>query len=128
MRNPEAAGVEDDPTWDSAEATLAGPISAPGQCRVRLQVGGERHEATFEIRKDPRASATQADFDAQFALRMKIRDKITEVHEAINAIRALRTQIEGWERRAEGSGGARLRRGAASLKTKLAGVEEELIQ
>ncbi len=128
MRQPDAARVEDDPTWESAEATLAGPVSPPGQYRVRLEVDGDRHEATFEIRKDPRASATQADFDAQFALRMKIRDKITEVHEAINAIRALRTQIEGWEKRAEGSGGARLRRGAASLKTKLAGVEEELIQ
>jgi hypothetical protein len=128
MRQPDAARVEDDPTWESAEATLAGPVSPPGQYRVRLDVDGERHEATFEIRKDPRASATQADFEAQFALRMKIRDKITEVHEAINAIRALRTQIEGWEKRAEGSGGARLRRPAASLKTKLAGVEEELIQ
>jgi hypothetical protein len=128
MRHPDAARVEDDPTWEAAEATLAGPVSPPGQYRVRLEVGGERHEASFEIRKDPRVSATQADFDAQFALRMRIRDKTTEVHEAINAIRALRTQIEGWEKRAEGSGGARLRRAASSLKTKLAGVEEELIQ
>src|SRR5437879_13816089 len=59
---------------------------------------------------------------------MRIRDKLSEVHEAINAIRALRTQIEGWEKRAEGSGGARLRRAAGALKTKMAGVEEELIQ
>ncbi|TMF73451.1 MAG: glycosyl hydrolase [Chloroflexi bacterium] len=128
MRYPDAARVEDDPTWESAEATLAGPIAAPGQYRVRLEVGGERHEAAFEIRKDPRVSATQADFDAQFALRMRIRDKLTEVHEAINAIRALRAQIDGWEKRAEGSGGARLRRAAGALKTKMAGVEEELIQ
>jgi photosystem II stability/assembly factor-like uncharacterized protein len=128
MRHPDAARVEDDPTWESAEATLAGPVAAPGQYRVRLEVVGQRHEAAFEIRKDPRVSATQADFDAQFALRMRIRDKLTEVHEAINGIRALRTQIEGWEKRAEGSGGARLRRAAGALKTKLAGVEEELIQ
>jgi hypothetical protein len=128
MRHPDAARVEDDPTWESAEATLAGPVAAPGQYRVRLEVAGQRHEAAFEIRKDPRVSATQADFDAQFALRMRIRDKLTEVHEAINGIRALRTQIEGWEKRAEGSGGARLRRAAGALKTKLAGVEEELIQ
>src|SRR5205807_1670159 len=128
MRHPDAARVEDDPTWESAEATLAGPVSPPGQYRVRLEVGGERHEAAFEIRKDPRVSATQADFDAQFALRMRIRDKLTEVHDAINGIRALRTQIEGWEKRAEGSTGARVRRGASSLKTKLSAVEEELIQ
>src|SRR5256886_16292484 len=117
MRHPDAARVEDDPTWESAEATLAGPVSAPGQYRVRLEVGGERHEAAFEIRKDPRVAATQAGLDAQFALRMRIRDKLSEVHEAINAIRALRTQIDGWEKRAEGSGGARLRRAAGALKT-----------
>ena len=129
MRHPDAARVEDDPTWESAEATLAGPISAPGQYRVRLEVGGERHEATFEIRKDPRASATQADFDAQFALRLRIRDKLTDVHEAINAMRSLRGQIEGWEKRAEGTtGAARLRRAATALKTKIGSVEEELIQ
>src|SRR5438034_1253575 len=128
MRHPDAARVEDDPTWESAEATLAGPVSAPGQYRVRLEVGGERHEAAFEIRQDPRVSATQADLDAQFALRMRIRDKLTEVHEAINGIRALRTQVEGWEKRAEGRAGARVRRGASSLRTKIAAVEEELIQ
>src|SRR5205823_1853147 len=54
MRHPDAARVEDDPTWESAEATLAGPVSPPGQYRVRLEVGGERHEAAFEIRQDPR--------------------------------------------------------------------------
>jgi hypothetical protein len=128
MRQPDATRVEDDPAWDAAEATLAGPVSPPGQYRVRLDVGGERHEVAFEIRKDPRVSATQADFDAQFALRMRIRDKLTDVHEAINGIRALRTQIEGWEKRAEGSGGARLRRAASALKSKMAAVEEELIQ
>jgi hypothetical protein len=128
MRQPDATRVEDDPAWDAAEATLAGPVSPPGQYRVRLDAAGERHEVAFEIRKDPRVSATQADFDAQFALRMRIRDKLTEVHEAINGIRALRTQVEGWEKRAEGSGGARLRRAAGALKTKIASVEEELIQ
>jgi photosystem II stability/assembly factor-like uncharacterized protein len=129
MRYPDAARVEDDPTWESAEATLAGPVCAPGHYRVRLQVASERHEAAFEIRKDPRVSATQADLDAQFDLRLRIRDKLSEVHEAINTIRALRAQVEGWEKRAEGSGGAaRLRRAATALKAKTASVEEELIQ
>jgi photosystem II stability/assembly factor-like uncharacterized protein len=129
MRYPDATRVEDDPTWESAEATLAGPIASPGHYRVRLEAGGERREAAFEISKDPRVSATQADFDAQFALRLRIRDKLSEVHEAINSMRALRAQIEGWEKRAEGTSGAgRLKRGAEALKRKIAAVEEELIQ
>jgi hypothetical protein len=129
MRYPDATRVEDDPTWESAEATLAGPVTSPGHYRVRLEVAGERHEASVEIRKDPRVSATQADFDAQFALRLEIRDKLSQVHDAINAIRALRGQIEAWEKRATESGGAsRIGRAATSLKTKLSAVEEELIQ
>ncbi|TMG37902.1 MAG: glycosyl hydrolase [Chloroflexi bacterium] len=129
MRYPDATRVEDDPTWESAEATLAGPIATTGRYRVRLDVAGERHEAELEIRKDPRVSATQADFDAQFALRLRIRDKLSEVHDAINAIRALKTQIDGWEKRAKDAGGAsRIGRAAESLKAKVSAVEEELIQ
>jgi photosystem II stability/assembly factor-like uncharacterized protein len=129
MRYPDATRVEDDPTWESAEATLAGPVAAPGQYRVILSVGGERHESAFQIRKDPRVGATEADFDAQFALRLRIRDKLSEVHDVVNAIRALRNQIEGWEKRAKDAGGAaRIGRGAAALKRKIASVEDELIQ
>jgi len=129
MRYPDATRVEDDPTWESAEATLAGPIATTGRYRVRLDAAGERHEAELEIRKDPRVSATQGDFDAQFALRLRIRDKLSEVHDAINAIRALKTQIDGWEKRAMDAGGAsRIGRAAASLKAKVSAVEEELIQ
>src|SRR5256712_5949482 len=128
MRYPDATRVEDDPTWESAEATLAGPIATTGRYRVRLDAAGERHEAELEIRKDPRVSATQADFDAQFALRLRIRDKLSEVHDAINAIRALKTQIDGWEKRAMDAGGAsRIGRAAASLKAKVSAVGDALI-
>src|SRR3989442_15483506 len=129
MRQPDATRVEDDPTWESAEATLAGPVCAPGQYRVRLEGAGESREATFEIRKDPRVAATQADLDEQFALRLSIRDKLSEVHEAINAMRALRAQVEGWEKRAkDAAGGDTIGPAASSLKAKIASVEEELIQ
>src|SRR2546428_566860 len=129
MRYPDATRVEDDPTWESAEATLAGPVATTGRYRVRLDVAGERHEAELEIPKDPRVSATQAAFDPQFALRLRIRDKLSEVHDAINAIRALKTQIEGWEKRAKDAGqSSRIGRAAAALKAKVSAVEEELIQ
>ena len=129
IRYPDAVRVEDDPTWESAEATLAGPVCAPGEYRVRLEAGGDHREASFEIRKDPRTSATQADFDAQFGLRLRIRDKLSEVHEAINAMRGLRGQVEGWEKRASDAGDAGgIAPAASSLKAKIASVEEELIQ
>ena len=71
----------------------------------------------FEIRKDPRVSATQDDFEAQFALRLSIRDKLSEVHEAINAMRALRSQVDGWEKRAQDArGGEAIGPAASALK------------
>jgi hypothetical protein len=96
---------------------------------VRLSVGDATLEAPFEIRKDPRVSATQEDFDAQFALAMRVSQKLTETHQTINAIRKLKTQLDVWEARAkEESGQSRVARGAASLRQKASAIEEELVQ
>ena len=45
--------------------------------------------------------ATQADLEAQFALRIKIRDKLSETHDTINMLRNIRRQVESWERLTE---------------------------
>src|SRR5262249_8644626 len=50
-----------------------------------------------------RVPATQGDLDAQFALLLQIRNRLSEAHEAVNQIRDLREQLEGWERRARRS-------------------------
>jgi hypothetical protein len=58
---------------------------------VRLDADGEKSEAKFEIRKDPRIPATQDDFDAQFALRSTLRDLLDRDHRAVNRLRDART-------------------------------------
>jgi photosystem II stability/assembly factor-like uncharacterized protein len=91
MRHPDAAKIDDEPqVMDQLENALKGPVAAPGAYAVRLDVDGEKSDAKFEIRKDPRISATQADFDAQFALRMKLRDLLDRDHKAVNRLRAAR--------------------------------------
>src|SRR5438552_11722731 len=72
------------------ESALRGPVAATGTYSVRLDVDGEKSEAKFEIRKDPRIASTQADLDAQFALRMKLRDLLDRDHKAVNRLRAAR--------------------------------------
>src|SRR6185503_14000907 len=101
---------------------------APGTYRARLTVDGERLETDFEIRKDPRVVATQAELDAQFALAMKVHAKLSETHETINAIRSLKKQLDVWDARAKEQGQSRLLTSSGSLRRKASAIEEELVQ
>ena len=66
---------------------------------VRLSVDGQVYEQPFEIRKDPRVKASDADLRAQFELMVDIRDRFTEVADTVMRIREVRAQLD--ERRAE---------------------------
>ena len=130
MRYPDATKLEGDPPMDEAtERGIAGPVAAPGTYRVRLRAGEETREARFEIRVDPRVSATGAELQAQFELALGVRDKLAETHEAINAIRRMRTQIEAWLERVKDRRELRaLERSGRNLSAKLRDIEGELVQ
>ncbi|HLQ05434.1 MAG TPA: glycosyl hydrolase, partial [Verrucomicrobiae bacterium] len=130
MRQPDAAKIEGEGgTWEAFENQLVGPQVAPGTYRARLTVDGETLETSFEIRKDPRVSASQEDLEAQFALAMQVHGKLSQTHQTINAIRKLKKQLDLWEARAKEQGGeARLINAASSLRKKASAVEEELVQ
>jgi hypothetical protein len=130
MRYPDATKIEGEGgTWEAFENQLVGPQVAPGTYTARLTVDGTALETAFEIRKDPRISATQSDLEAQFALATKVHEKISETHETINAIRDLKKQLDLWEARAREQGGqSRLVSAASALRRKASGVEEELVQ
>ena len=130
LRYPDARGVPGDVT---TERSLTGPLAPPGIYQVQLSVGGETYTAAFELRKDPRVSATPADFAAQFSLLLRIRDKLSETHDAINRLRSIRQQVEEWERRAEAvsngqTAAAAVAQAAAGITEKLTAIEAELIQ
>jgi hypothetical protein len=130
LRYPDARAVPGDAT---TERSLTGPLAPPGTYQVQLSVGGQTYMASFELRKDPRVSATPADFEAQFSLLLRIRDKLSDTHDAINRLRSVRRQVEEWVQRAEalsdgGSAAEAVRNAAKGLLEKLDGVEEELIQ
>ncbi|MGI9060661.1 MAG: WD40/YVTN/BNR-like repeat-containing protein [Ktedonobacteraceae bacterium] len=126
MRYPDPSKVEG---YAGAEGVLTGPTAAPGTYQVRLSVDDQHYTASFEIQKDPRIAATQEDLTAQFALRMKICDKLTATHDAITTLRSVRQQIEEWERRTQGQqDNEKLQEAAKPLKETLSSIEEELIQ
>ncbi len=126
MRYPDPKKVDG---YVASEAVMAGPVVSPGMYRVQLTVDGETYIEAFEIQKDPRVTATQEDLEAQFELHLRIRDKLSETHDAINTLRNIRQQVEDWERRTrEREDREAVSKAARSLKEKLTSIEDELIQ
>jgi hypothetical protein len=127
LRYPGARGVPGDVT---TERSLTGPLAPPAY-QVQLSVSGQTYTAAFELRKDPRVSATPADFSAQFSL-LRIRDKLSGPTMPSTGC-AHPQQVEEWVRRAEGvSTGPTVAEAfgqvAAEIKERLMAIEAELIQ
>jgi nucleotide-binding universal stress UspA family protein len=59
-----------------------------------LTVDGETREHPVEIRADPRLATTPEEYRAQFEFMIRLRDKVSEIHYAVNAIRDLHAQLE----------------------------------
>jgi photosystem II stability/assembly factor-like uncharacterized protein len=130
LRYSEARRVPGDVT---TEQMIIGPLARPGTYQVELSLGGMTYSETATVLKDPRVQATQQDFDEQFALLIAIRDKLSETHDAINALRSVKQQVDEWERRLalqpeDGSASEPLKEAAGELKRKLTETEGELIQ
>ena len=105
-------------------ASGEGPIVSPGKYQVKLTVTGKDFMAPLEIKADPRVQINQADFDKQYDLAVKIRDRISEIHNTVNEIRA---QREGLEVLRKISSGARLQ-AIESTEHRMAEIEGRLTQ
>ncbi|WP_080241278.1 WD40/YVTN/BNR-like repeat-containing protein [Spirosoma rigui] len=95
MRYPDATAVEGTNVMWTGRGTGAKVI--PGMYKVRMLLGDSLiAEQPIEIRKDPRLAITAAEYQAQFDLMQKINGKLSETHKAINQLRQVRTQINGY--------------------------------
>jgi len=101
----------------------------PGSYQVKLTVDGKTMTETFEVKKDPRISTTQEEFQKQFDLLTKIRDKFSETSEAIISIRDVRKQAQDYAARVKDQPNSQpIIDAAKSLSAKLTAIEEELYQ
>lgn len=71
-----------------------GPKAPPGRYKARLTLNGKSMEQEFEILKDPRLPNTPEDYQRQFDFLIKVRDKVSEAHQAILDIRAIRKDLD----------------------------------
>ena len=104
--------------------TRTGYFVPPGTYTVRFRLGDATVERRFELRKDPRVDASDADLEAQYDLRIRIRDTRNDVLDGIVRVRKIRAQVEPWGRRADVD--PALRESARSICKALTEVEEVL--
>src|SRR5262245_426755 len=108
---------------------ISGPRAVPGTYQAKLMVDGKTMTESFEVRKDPRVSTTQEEFQKQFDLLLKIRDKLTDTHNAISEIRDVRRQVDDYAKRAGGQADLKpIVDASKALNDKLTAIEQELYQ
>jgi hypothetical protein len=107
-------------------ASTAGPLAVPGTYQVRLTVDGRAQTQPITVKKHPLyTDVTQADLEAQFALSIQIRDKLSEANNAVIQIRDLKTQITD---RVGKTTDAQVKALGESLRKNLSVIEEEIYQ
>jgi photosystem II stability/assembly factor-like uncharacterized protein len=126
MRYEDAKSVPGAILW---AGRLNGPLAVPGVYQVKLTVGDASLTESWEWKKDPRLETSQEDFQAQFDLLIKIRDKLTEVNTSINHLRTVRKQVDDLLKKIEDNPDVgEIEEAGESLKAKLKAVEDVLIQ
>lgn len=127
LRYPDATRFQGLVLWGGG---TQGPRAVPGRYRARLVVGGDSVEVPFEVRMDPRATATPADLQAQFDFLLAVRDKLSEAHDAIVQIRDVRAQVRDVTSRldADAEGTKAIKEAGQRLVKALTEVEEALYQ
>jgi hypothetical protein len=106
-----------------------GPLVPPGTYQIKLIVAGGTSTASFEITKDPRVSASQADLEKQAEFALRIRERVSAGHEAVNQIRTVRSQLDMLKKRLSADASAKpVLEAADALGKKMNAVEEKIIQ
>src|SRR5438477_8006227 len=106
-----------------------GTIELPGDYQVKLTVGGKSQTALLHLVIDPRNKGQEGAVQKQFTLATQLNDRISQLHQAVNEIRDLRTQIQTLHKRFGDDQRLKPALAAADdLDRKMSEVEQKLIQ
>ena len=106
-----------------------GPLALPGDYQVKLTVGGKSQTAPLHLATDPRTKGQEAAVQKQFTLATQVNDRISQLHQAVNAIRDLKSQIQTLHKRFGDDQRLKPALAAADdLDHKMSEVEQKLIQ
>src|SRR5205814_2771525 len=76
-----------------------GPLALPGEYQVKMTAGCKTQTAPLYLVIDPRIKDAEPVISKQFELSSKVADRIGELHQAINEVRNVKTQIQGLHKR-----------------------------
>jgi photosystem II stability/assembly factor-like uncharacterized protein len=106
-----------------------GPLALPGDYQVRLTVAGKSQTAPLHLSIDPRTRGSEANLQKQFTLSAQVNDRISQLHQAVNEIREVRSQIKNLHTKfADDQRLASALAAADGLDQKMSPVERQLIQ
>ena len=97
-----------------------------GTLQVKLTVGDQSMTAPFEVKQEPRTTATPADLKAQFDFVKGVYDKLSQVNESITKVREVRGQLGAVKKRVGDN--KDVVKAADDLDKKMTAVEEALYQ
>ena len=114
---------DDEDGWGDS----GGPLAAPGEYRAELTAGGSTVSQSFQIVKDPRVSASQADLEAQRDFGLDVVAKMNRVREVVGRSRRAAAAADEWVARTKDHPkAAQVAERAAALKKALTEIEGEL--
>ena len=126
LRYPDAVRFENLIMWAGG---TTGPIVPPGTYAVRMRVAGDPAQTqTFAVKADPRSKATAADYAAQTALALKVRDRLSDANNAVRTIRNVKAQLSDRAQRVPSSDRASFAALSSALASPLSATEEEIYQ
>ena len=71
-----------------------GPTAIPGSYTVRLNVDGKQLTSKLNLLPDPRVQLSEADYKAQLALALAIRDDVSRLTLTVRQLRSIRQQLK----------------------------------
>ena len=108
---------------------MNGPVAVPGKYQVKLTAGGTSSTEPLEIKKDPRLSTTEEDYQKQFELLTNLRDRLTATHDAVRDILRIQDELKVVLDRAAAVGAKQdVATAAGLLDERLGSILDELIQ
>lgn len=111
-----------------SEMTIAGPFVAPGDYTVTLKSGKNESSHTLSIVKPPELQIPDKALQDQEALLLKMHQQIDRTATAINHMRDLRAQLQGWEERATTAPkGKKVAEAAKALREQVLEIEQSLL-
>jgi photosystem II stability/assembly factor-like uncharacterized protein len=106
-----------------------GPLALPGNYQVKLTVGGKSQTAPLHLVIDPRNKGQEAALQKQFALAMQVNERMSQLHQAVNEIRDIRSQIQSLHKRFDNDERLKPALAAADdLDHRMSEFEQKLIQ